>query len=293
MHLIIQYYNDKNPERQKEYDFCLEKNLNNPAIKKIHNIIETETIVPEKFKNHKKLLTIPIDYAKASSNIAGRLTFKYVFDYARNNIPENEVVGTLNLDIFLGHSKDWCDVKKDFFAKNNKNVLCLSRHEYYWNALYKMEKVQWGGASADAWIFLNPLHIIKDCKFTVGNAPGCDGAIGRRFYNAGYNVFNWATKYKIFHVDICRGHSNGIMICTDKTDPEGMLACKRGGLEVPPNQDWDNILKNKQEIIYLYVGGNDIDPRLRARRRNNVYPTLRSPLKHRMTDIIKIKRIKK
>ena len=34
MNLIIQYYNDPNKARQKEYDFCLEKNLDNPSIKK-------------------------------------------------------------------------------------------------------------------------------------------------------------------------------------------------------------------------------------------------------------------
>ena len=249
MNLIIQYYNDKNPERQKEYDFCLEKNLNNPAIKKIHNIIEKDTIIPEKFSNNKKLLNIPFDYSK-SGNIQGRLTFKYAFEYAQINIPIDEVVAIINLDIFLDNSDEWNNIKQDFFDKNNKNILCLSRYEYYRNNMIKIEKSQWTGASSDAWIFLNPIKNIKDCNFAVGNAPGCDAAIVRRFYNTGYKIFNWCVKYKLFHLDICRGHKNGVMIVTNKTDPEGRAALLRGRLDCNPNQDWDGILKYKEKPLY-------------------------------------------
>ena len=249
MNLIIQYYNDANPERQKEYDFCLEKNLNNPAIKKIHNIIEKDTIIPEKFSNNKKLLNIPFDYSK-SGNIQGRLTFKYAFEHAQINIPLDEVVAIINLDIFLEHSIEWLNLKEQIFNIDKNIALCLSRYEYYWDKSYKIERSQWNGASSDAWIFLNPIKNMKDCNFAVGNAPGCDGAIARRFYNAGYKIFNWAEKYKLFHVDICRGHKNGAMIITDKTDPEGPKALLRGRLDTPPHQNWEKILNNEIKLNY-------------------------------------------
>lgn len=249
MNLIIQYYNDKNLERQKEYDFCLEKNLNNPAIKKIYNIFEKETIIPEKFINHEKMINVPFDYSK-NGNIYGRITFKYVFEFAKKNIEKNEIICIVNLDIFFDNSNEWKNIRKDFFDYNYRNVLCLSRYEFNWNNTYYSEKSQWGGASSDAWIFLNSNNDYKDCNFAIGNSPGCDGAICKRFYNNNYIVYNWPQKYKIFHVDICRGHKNGIMIINNKTDTEGRKALLRGRLDCSPNQDWEKILNNNLKPVY-------------------------------------------
>lgn len=243
MNLIIQYYNDKNLERQKEYDFCLEMNLKNPAIKKIYNIIEKETIVPEKFINNKKLVNLPFDYSK-SGNVDGRLTFKYAFEFAKDNIKSDEIICIINLDIFVEHSIEWLNLKEHLFNIDKKIALCLSRYEYYWDKSYKIERSQWNGASSDAWIFLNPIENITDCNFAVGNAPGCDAAITRRFLNAGYKIFNWPEKYKLFHVDICRGHKNGVMIITEKTDNEAREALLRGRLDCNPLQNWKEILNN-------------------------------------------------
>jgi hypothetical protein len=43
IHLIVQYYNDKSPERQKEVDECLRQNLSNTHIRHVH--ILTEVVV--------------------------------------------------------------------------------------------------------------------------------------------------------------------------------------------------------------------------------------------------------
>ena len=249
MNVIIQYYNDKNLERQKEYDFCLEKNLNNPAIKKIYNIIEKETVLPERFTKHEKIVNIPFDYSK-NGNISGRITFKYVFEFAKKNIEKNEIICIVNLDIFFDYSNEWKNIKKEFFDFNSRNALCLSRYEFNWNNTYYIENSQWGGASSDAWIFLNSENDFADCDFAIGNAPGCDAAICKRFYNNKYIIYNWPQKYRLFHVDICRGHKNGIMIINDKTDNEGKHALNRGRLDCSPNQDWEKILNNNLKPIY-------------------------------------------
>jgi len=255
MYFIIQYYNDKNIERQKEYDECLRKNLNNPAIFEIHNIIEKETIIPEEFKKYNKLKNINFNYLESGS-VPGRLTFKYIFDYCKKNIPLGEIVCISNLDIFLENSEDWLNIKTNFFAKNNqKKVLALSRYEYYWNGTYKIEKSQWTGASSDVWIFKNDIsNNIKDCNFSVGNAPGCDASICKRFYDNNFIVFNWAEKYKIFHLDICRGHFNGNMIITNKTDHEGKNALSRGRLDCIPYQNWSKILNMEIKPFYRILG---------------------------------------
>ena len=249
MYLLIQYYNDRNPERQKEYDFCLQNNLDNPAIKEIHNIIEKETIVPDKFKNNPKLKNIAFDYSK-NGTIPGRLTFKYAFEYANKNIPKNEVICIINLDIMIPKLKQWLNIKEEFFNED-KRVLCLSRYEYSWDGAYKMASAQFIGSSSDTWIFLNYIDEIKDCNFAIGNSPGCDGAIARRFYNKGYTIFNWAKKYITLHVDICRGHVlTNTMIFNNKTDFSTKQALLRGRLDCPPIQDWDKILNKQIKPIY-------------------------------------------
>lgn len=280
MYLIIQYYNDKNPERQEEYDFCLEKNLNNPAITEIHNIIEKDTQIPAKFDKYTKLKNIKIDYSKTGS-VPGRLTFKYVFDYVKEHIKCDEIICIANLDIFFDDSHEWLNIKSDFFDINDKNkVMCLSRYEYIddkynnlkskiarypYNTLegnilklhktdngnldYVIDPRQFIGNSYDSWIFKNNLNEIKDCDFAVGNAPGCDGAIARRFYDSKYMVFNWMEKYKSFHFDLCRGWLN--YITTEQTDWNGLSAVKRGECICPPRQDWSNILLNKIPPNYI------------------------------------------
>ena len=248
MNIIIQYYNDKNPERQKEYDFCLEKNLANPAIKEIHNIIEKDTIIPEKFQKCEKLKNKTIDYNKTGS-IPGRLTFKYVFEYIKNNIKKDEIICLANLDIFFEHSSDWLKIKSDFFDVDKRDkVMCLSRYEYIDENNNEIDNRQLLGSSYDSWIFLNNLKQIKDCNFAVGNAPGCDASIAKRFYDENYMIFNWFEKYKSFHYDICRGYLNYIL--TDKTDNEAKKALIRGRLDCPPKQDWENILLGKTPPKY-------------------------------------------
>jgi hypothetical protein len=255
MYLIIQYYNDKNIERQNEYNICLRKNLNNNAIKEIHNIIEKDVIIPDEFINNKKLININFDYSKIVP-IEGRITFDYVFNYAKINIPNGEIIVISNLDIFLDSSNDWLNIKTNFFYINNdRKVLCLSRHEY--NDIninnVKLTEAQKIGSSSDTWVYKNDINeTINNCNFSVGNCPQCDGAIHRIFYDNGFKVFNWAEKYKTFHVDKCRFGKNkvDVMIYNNKTDKTAQTLA---GLECPPLQDWDKILNNIISAIYVLV----------------------------------------
>ena len=53
LNLILQYCNSANSERQREYNYCLLQDLNNPHIAKIFDLKEPQTIVPDVIKNHK------------------------------------------------------------------------------------------------------------------------------------------------------------------------------------------------------------------------------------------------
>jgi hypothetical protein len=122
------------------------------------------------------------------------LTFKYAFDYVKENFKSDEVICIANLDIFFDYSYEWLNIKSDFFNFNDINkVLCLSRYEFINinnnnNINYALDKRQLLGSSYDSWIFINNLNKIEDCNFSVGNAPGCDASISKRFYDSKYKI---------------------------------------------------------------------------------------------------------
>ena len=52
LHIIVQYYNDSNPERQAEVDdACFRRNLDCPWVTQLHNLVEPYTVVPEQWNS--------------------------------------------------------------------------------------------------------------------------------------------------------------------------------------------------------------------------------------------------
>jgi len=90
MHIITQYYNPPNKKRQAEIDYCLQQNLNNPAISVVHNLMEKGSHLPASLQ-HTKLVT----------TTHSRITYAMCFDYIRTSIIDKEVVAICNNDIFL------------------------------------------------------------------------------------------------------------------------------------------------------------------------------------------------
>ena len=72
VHFVVQFYNDSNPQRNAENEYCLKKNLNNPFIDKLHVVLENKTVLPSFCENHPKVIV--------SSSGDDRLTFRKVFE---------------------------------------------------------------------------------------------------------------------------------------------------------------------------------------------------------------------
>lgn len=189
LNLIIQYYNDSNLERQKEYDICMIKNLNNLYIKRVYNLKEKNTKVPEIIKNHPKYVEIIVD---------NRITFKNVFNFC-NKYLTNEMNATGNLDIYLDYNCNW-NLDIDY-------VLALSRYEVTGEKDKELEKIAFSN-SQDLWIFKSPIYV-DNCDFEIG-CLGCDNAIADRINNSGYFIKNSPNKYRIIHVDIARSKDDKI-----------------------------------------------------------------------------------
>ena len=97
VHLIVQYYNDDYDKRRDELLSSLRFNLNNPHIVKVHNLIETNTVMPQWAAQHPKSVVV---------RHGPRLTFRAAFEYA-SQLPPNTTVILANSDTYLDHSSAW------------------------------------------------------------------------------------------------------------------------------------------------------------------------------------------
>lgn len=193
LHIIVQYYNDGNTDRQNEYDFCVQANLANPAVAQIHCFLEPTTQVPDWLASNPKYV---------ERRVPGRLTYKQAFDYANTNLI-GKTCALMNLDIFLDHNNDWNGASPLF---DLSIVFCLSRHEFDGVAAStkdpRLQNFAYANAQ-DAWVFRSPIFV-KDCDFQLGKL-GCDNAIAHRFKVSGYIPINSPNEFKIHHFDLCRG----------------------------------------------------------------------------------------
>jgi len=206
--LIVQYYNDKIPERQLELDKCIIENLNNPLFKSVVNLVESQTQVSENIKNHPKYKEF---------KIGKRITYQDVMQYCNKNLKyETVILG--NLDIIYSNNSDLQVCKNE--------VIALTRVENNtYNLFFSMR-------SQDSWIFVPPLTI-NDCDFEIGSL-GCDNSFADRVMKSGLNILNRGTKFLNVHVDNVR---------TPEQKKELYLrnnAMEKGYLLLP---DFDNLSK--------------------------------------------------
>lgn len=204
LNLIIQYYNDSNENRQKELDFCVQANLENPHVSKVHNIIiNNSVVIPEWLKNHAKYVQ---GTGKTNNDEKARMTYEDAFNYAneyceKNGNGEKMTFMLCYLDIFLDHGCKWGETE---LFLNKDIVLCLSRHEFDGvDSAAKDEFLQriLFAHRQDAWVWKAPLRQIEESNFQIGRL-GCDNAIAERFRRSKYFPYNSPDQFKIYHFDL-------------------------------------------------------------------------------------------
>src|ERR1700743_100334 len=137
INLFINYYQDKNPIRQKEIDFCLLKNLNN-------NLINTIII-----------------------NSQDRLTFKFFFDRINKVTTDNDINMVCNSDIFFDESIGLAEkISTDqCFALSRWDMLSDGSVKHYFRP-----------DSQDTWIFRGKIKQNVFSDFNLGYR-GCDNRL--------------------------------------------------------------------------------------------------------------------
>jgi hypothetical protein len=198
IHVVIQYCNDARPARAAEYNECVRRNLANPYVKAVHNLVEPHTLVPEGFKSHQKYVESPLPHW---------LKYSDVFAYANQQLA-GEVVCLCNLDIALDAAEtNWDDAAA---AVRGNIVLCLGRMELADDGSVFQDPglALFGSANAqDAWVFAAPFDV-PGSDFEIGTM-GCDNAIAHRIKQAGRMPVNAGSRFRILHYDRTRGRGIG------------------------------------------------------------------------------------
>jgi hypothetical protein len=187
LHLLIDYYkfNTPNPDKQHELDACFYDNINNSNFYRVHVFSDDET---------------PFTSERLIHNKPGkRLTYKDYFDYAKNNIPEGDIVVLSNSDIYFDDT-----ISKIIKLDLNNTVLALTRwcpnhgHKIVDNTIQMYENAE---KSQDVWIWKNFLKNYEsvNCNFTLG-VLGCDNKIAYLFSQMGYNVMNPSLEIITYHL---------------------------------------------------------------------------------------------
>lgn len=156
-HIVTSYYRSEYPQRQKELDDCLLKNVENPHIKSIHLL--NDQIYPLEFlPDHNKIIQVVVeeDHKK-------RLGFDYAIQYINTNLINEKYILT-NSDIYFD---DTLNLIKDYDFTNK--VMALTRYDNG-QLLCRID-------SQDCWIGVSPLHVdLSLCSFKFGIGR-CDSRI--------------------------------------------------------------------------------------------------------------------
>lgn len=190
------YNVDQLNARNYEYNTCLLNNLKNECIEQLHLFIEDEYS-----------LNILNDILETNSHFKNKVTkilfnkqplYSDFFEYSNENL-KDKIVMITNSDIYLECSDN---DKLNNFVKNQKNIFCLTRHEYD----DSKPLIDNFCNSHDSFIFHSPLNvdIIEKSKF-YQNILGAENVINYLLWKNNYKLYNPCFQFKIRHL-----HNSGV-----------------------------------------------------------------------------------
>jgi glycosyltransferase involved in cell wall biosynthesis len=187
MYLLTPYYLDSRPERQAELDFCLQRNLQNPLIKKVIVFLDSS------------LNTCQIEslqQSKIETIFCGRrCTYQDCLDYA-NKYLQGDIVIVANTDIFFDET---LQLLEDYELSNKFiNLLRWEVIEIDETVIHSQFRVNMG--SQDTWIFRSPLKPFV-AYFLLGT-PGCDNRIAFEAHTVGLQITNPALSIRSHHLHL-------------------------------------------------------------------------------------------
>jgi hypothetical protein len=181
INLFVNYFRSPNIERQKELNYCLEKNINNMLIDKIYVFIKKDLKIPY---NSNKIHLVNLE----------RPTYKDFIDYINSKDEFKESYNVIsNTDIYFDKSLILLD-------RINMNNTCVTLNR--WN-LERDGNIKFfeSKGSQDVWIFKG--HIKKELaelsNFYLG-VRCCDLVFLKNIYDTGYRSVSPSIDLKSIHV---------------------------------------------------------------------------------------------
>lgn len=180
INLFQSYFIDTDEERQKELDYCLLKNIQNPLISNIY--LFTDVSLPYEDKK--------IKIIKASYRPTYRNFFNAIAQYEPN---EKSINIISNLDIYFNETLSRLSFIQEV------DVYCLTRWDVQPDGSIKLLN---RNDSQDVWIFKGSINDREmNCDFCMG-IPGCDNRIAHEFSEAGYRVSNPSRSIQAIHLHL-------------------------------------------------------------------------------------------
>src|SRR5574339_448169 len=176
-YLITSYYQDNNPDRQKEIHFCLKQNIANKQIDKIILLAQSPCLIDDP-----KITPIMINI---------RPTYHSYFETANRMITDRDSIAVIaNSDIYFDESLCYLD-RVDMTDK----CFALTRYDVNQDGTNKFFNRR---DSQDTWIFKVPIKNIPAAHFPNGKA-GADNRIAYEIESSGYCVLNPSLSIRSFH----------------------------------------------------------------------------------------------
>jgi hypothetical protein len=179
MQLIVNYYKDKSPERQKEIDYCLQYNIDSKLFTEI-------IIVINPFERPE--INDPDKITRLYPIMHRRPTYTDFFIIASKYGEGIKIVA--NADIYFDETIKLAKQIK------TKQVFALSRWDVDNNGQLKHHEHR---DSQDVWIFRDRVNI--NVNYGLGQ-PGCDNAIAYEFSQAGFTVINPSKTIRCIHLHL-------------------------------------------------------------------------------------------
>jgi hypothetical protein len=192
VNVYVNYYTDKNPIRDAENNFCIEKHLQSDVIDAVHLIIDHDTLVP--FANKK----IVLHYND------NRPTYWDFFELINEADPWDVNI-VMNTDCFI-------DDKSLQLIKNNiepDECWCLNRLEMKSDRVSDAVLEVVPRSSQDAWCLRGRIFNRPAFKFQLG-IPCCEHKLAFQMVTSKYLVTNPSNDIRLYH-----NHRSNIRHYTD------------------------------------------------------------------------------